>query len=65
MKLSRLGGFEVRVPDGRPSRFFYFDDLPSRRLRPETLTREQAIEQARALARRSGIRAGKVDPSFS
>jgi hypothetical protein len=26
------GSFEVRFPDGRPSRYFYFDDLPSRRL---------------------------------
>ena len=45
------GSFEVRFPDGRPTSFFHFDDLPSRRLRPETLTREQALEQARALAR--------------
>ena len=43
--------FTAAVTDGRPSRFFYFNDLPSRRLRPETLTREQALEQARALAR--------------
>ena len=34
------GSFEVRFPDGRPTSFFHFDDLPSRRLRPETLTRE-------------------------
>ena len=45
------GGFEVRFPDGRPTRFFHFDDLPSRRLRPDMLTREQALEQARAYAR--------------
>jgi len=44
------GSFEVRFPD-RPSRFFYFDDLPSRRLRPETLDRETALEQAKAAAR--------------
>jgi hypothetical protein len=50
------GSFEVRLP-GRTSRFFYFDDLASRRLRPETLTREQALEQAKALARaaRDGV----------
>jgi hypothetical protein len=44
------GSFEMRLP-GRGSKFFYWDDLPSRRLRPETLTREQALEQAKALAR--------------
>ncbi|WP_162268291.1 hypothetical protein [Bradyrhizobium manausense] len=32
------GSFEVRYDDGRPSRHFYWDDLPSRRLRPEVLT---------------------------
>jgi hypothetical protein len=45
------GSFEVRFPDGRPSQYFYFDDLPSRRLRPETLDRETALEQAKAVAR--------------
>jgi hypothetical protein len=42
---------KVRFADGRESRFFHFDDVPSRRLRPETLTREQELEQARAFAR--------------
>ena len=37
--------------DGRESKFFYWDDVPSRRLRPNILTREQALEQARAFAR--------------
>jgi hypothetical protein len=50
------GSFEVRLP-GRTSRFFYFDDLASRRLRPETLTREQAMEQAKALARAERVKA--------
>ena len=45
------GSFGVHFPDSRAPRFFYFDDLPSRRLRPELLTREQAFEQAMALAR--------------
>jgi hypothetical protein len=47
---SKCGSFEVRFFDGTPSKFFYWDDLPSRRLRPELLTREQALEQARACA---------------
>jgi hypothetical protein len=45
------GSYEVRFADGREPRFFYFDDVPSRRLRPELLTREQARELARAFAR--------------
>ena len=45
------GSFEVRLPDDRPPRYFYWDDVPSRRLRPDMLTSEQALEQARAFAR--------------
>jgi hypothetical protein len=45
------GSFEVRFGDGRESRFFYWDDVPSRRLRPDQLTREEALEQAKAFAR--------------
>ena len=45
------GSFEVRFGDGRVSRFFYWDDVPSRRLRPDQLTREEALEQAKAFAR--------------
>jgi hypothetical protein len=45
------GSYEVRYSDGRPSRFFYWDDLASRRLDPNTLTCEQALERAKAIAR--------------
>jgi hypothetical protein len=45
------GSFEVRLAEGRESKFFYWDDLPSRRVRPDIFTREQAIELARAFAR--------------
>jgi len=45
------GSFEVRFADGRESKFFYFDDVLARRLRPEILTSEQALEQAKAFAR--------------
>ena len=48
---SECGSFEVRFPDGRPSIYFYWDDLLSCRLRPGILTREQALEQAKSLAR--------------
>jgi hypothetical protein len=45
------GSFEVRFGDGRESRFFYWDNVPSRRLREDLLTRGQALAQAQALAR--------------
>ena len=45
------GSFEVRFPYGRPSVYFYWDDIKGRRLRPEDLTREQALEKAKTLAR--------------
>jgi hypothetical protein len=45
------GSYEVKFADGRPSQFFYFDDVAGRRLRPDILTSEQALEQAKALAR--------------
>ena len=44
------GSFEVRYADDRPSQFFHWDDIPARRLRPETLDRETALEQAKAAA---------------
>ena len=42
------GSYEVRFADGRESKFFYGDDLPSRQ-RGDSLTSEQAREQARAI----------------
>ena len=45
---SRCGSYEVRFDDGRASRYFYWDDLPSRRLRQGVLTREQPLERAKA-----------------
>jgi hypothetical protein len=54
MRPSPTGSFEVRFPD-KPSQYFYWDDIPARRLRPETLDRETALEKARALARAAEI----------
>lgn len=45
------GSFEVRFPDGRPSQFFYWDDVATRRLRTEAMTQEQAKKAAQDLAR--------------
>jgi hypothetical protein len=47
----QTGSFEVAFADGRESKYFYWDDLPSRRMRPDTLTRKQALAAAKALAR--------------
>jgi hypothetical protein len=40
---------QVRFPDGRPSKYLHWDDLPSRQLRPDLITSEVALEQAKAL----------------
>jgi hypothetical protein len=53
------GSFEVRFPDGRPSRYFYWDDLPSRRLRPDLVDSETTLEQAKAFARAERRRLGQ------
>ena len=47
----QTGSFEVRFADGRESKFFYFDDVLARRLRPDILTSNQALERAKAFAR--------------
>jgi hypothetical protein len=44
------GSYEVRFSDGRQSAYFYFEDNATRRLRPEQLTRKQALAQARTFA---------------
>jgi hypothetical protein len=45
------GSLEVWFADGRESVRFYWDNLVSRRLSPKTVTRQEAIEKATALAR--------------
>jgi hypothetical protein len=47
----KCGSYEVRFLAGKPSRYFYWEDLPSRRLRREQMTDEEALEQARAFRR--------------
>ena len=44
------GSLEVWFADGRKSVRFYWDNLVSRRLSGNTLTRDQATEKATALA---------------
>jgi hypothetical protein len=45
------GSFEVRFADGRTSVYFYWDDIASRRLRPEQVDQETAKKQAQEFAR--------------
>jgi hypothetical protein len=47
----KCGSYEVRFADGRPSHYFYWGDVPGRRMRPELVDSETALEQAKALAR--------------
>ena len=49
--LPKCGSCGVRFQQGSESRFFYWDDLPSRRVRPDIFTREQVLELAKAFAR--------------
>jgi hypothetical protein len=49
---------EVRFADGRESKFFYWDDLPSRRLRPEILTRRAGA--GRGVGGGGGIRTNRL-----
>ena len=45
------GSFEVRFSDGRKSVYFYWDDIPGRRLRPEQVDQETAKAAAQEFAR--------------
>lgn len=44
------GSYEVEIP-GKPSVYFYWENNAGRRLRPEQMTGEQALDKARHLAR--------------
>jgi hypothetical protein len=48
----RCGSYEVRFPDGRPSRYFYWDDIARRRLRPDLVDSASAKQAAQSLAQR-------------
>ena len=52
----QTGSFEVRFPDGRPSVYFYWDDIPARRLSHEKMDSNRALEAVKALARRDKIK---------
>ena len=50
-RVARCGSFEVRFSDGRPSHYFYWDDIPGRRLGPLKVDSARALERAMAFAR--------------
>ena len=45
------GSYKVRFPDGRPSKYFYFENLPGRRLRPDRVEQATAEQSAERFAR--------------
>ena len=47
----KCGSFEVRFADGRPSVFFYWDDILGRRLGPDLVDGATANREAQLLAR--------------
>ena len=48
----QTGSFEVRYSDGQPSQYFYFEDVPGRRLRSEQMTMEWRPAKAFATSER-------------
>jgi hypothetical protein len=47
----KCGSYEVRFPDRRPSKFFYWDDVPGRRMRPELVDSSVAEKDVKRFAR--------------
>jgi hypothetical protein len=45
------GSYEARFPDRRPSKYFYFENLPGRRLRPDRVEQAVAEQNAKRFAR--------------
>ena len=45
----KCGSYEVRFSDGRPSKYFYWEDIPGCRLMSDNS--QQALEEAKAFAR--------------
>ena len=45
------GSYKVRFPDGRPSKYFYFENLPDHRLRPDRVEQAVAEQNAKRFAR--------------
>ena len=56
----KCGSYEVRFPDGRPSKFFYWEDIPGRRLGPDQVDSFQALKDAKAFARAAWSRTAGI-----
>jgi len=50
------GSYELRFSNGRPSKYFYWEDIPGRRLRSEQADSKQALEEAKAFSGRKRSR---------
>ena len=53
----KCGSYEVRYSDGRPSKYFYWEDIPGQRIRSDQVDRQQALEEAKTFARAERDRA--------
>ena len=47
----KCGSFEVRFADRTPSKYFYWDDIAGRRLRPEQVDSKEALDKPKSFAR--------------
>ena len=56
----KTGSFEVRFPDGRPSVYFYWDDIPGRRVRSVQTDSKRALEAAKARAKATRAKAKQL-----
>ena len=48
---AQRASYEVRFPDGRPSKYFDWEDIPGRRVRSDQADSKRALEDAKAFAR--------------
>ena len=56
------GSYEVRFPDGRPSKDFYFENLPGRRLRADRVEQAAAEQEAKRFAREEQDKLDSIRP---
>jgi len=47
----KCGSFEARFADRTPSKYFYWDDITGRRLRPEQVDSKEALDKPKSFAR--------------
>ena len=56
------GSYEVRFPDRRPSKYFYFENLAGRRLRPDRVEQAVAEQEAKRFAREEQDKLDSIRP---